>query len=234
MARGWAGECRARCCSPTPAPGGPRELADEVGGEALAPTGAGRARRPGRARGEAGDAGRGRRGAAAAQAVLSLLGATSLRRVADAFPDAEVLRVMPNVGGRGAAGRALRRRRARSTRGPRDARAARARGRARRRVRRRDRGDGLRARLSGAGRRGDRRRRCRRTASTRSWPASWSSRRPAGTAELLRTRHPADVRRGGRLARRQHRGRARGARPGRARERLRGGRAGLAGEDARR
>ena len=98
-----------------------------------------------------------------AKTVVSLLGATPLETVAAAFPERRRLRVMPNVGGRGAAGRALRGRRASRRRCaamlellghvvelPDDA------------VRRRDRGDGLRARLPGAGGRGARRRRRRR------------------------------------------------------------------------
>ena len=47
----------------------------------------------------------------------------------------------------------------------------------------------------------------------------------AGTAELLRIRHPADVRERRRLAGRQHRGRPRGARRGRRPRGLRGRRA---------
>ena len=99
-----------------------------------------------------------------AKAVVSLLGATRSASCQAAFPEAEVLRVMPNVGvevRRGVlcvAGRSGRR-------GPREARPARARGRAAdARLRRRDRGDGLRARLLRAGGRGDCRRRRRRRA----------------------------------------------------------------------
>ena len=55
----------------------------------------------------------------------------------------------------------------------------------------------------------------------------------AGTAELLRLRHPADAAEGGRFAGRQHRGRAGGTGP-RGRERgVRRRSAGVVGEDAR-
>ncbi len=74
------------------------ELAAELGGEARRlECRARRARRPGRARGQAGRAGEVAPELAAAGAVVSVLGATPLERLEAAFPDAEVLRVMPNV-----------------------------------------------------------------------------------------------------------------------------------------
>ena len=241
---GWAAGTAARsgCCSPTPAPAGPgagRRGRRRGGGyeRASSPS----ELRPRRARRQAGDARRrspprpgGRRRCSRCS------GATPLARVAEALP-----------GGRSPSGDAERRR-SRSAAGSSACAAAaapaepvepvrRAARRARARVveledarlRRRHRGDGLRAGLPGAGRRGDRRRRGRATGSTPTLARELVVETAAATAELLRTRHR------GRRARRRRLARAAAPRPACAaldREGaaagLRGGRAGLAGEDA--
>jgi pyrroline-5-carboxylate reductase len=97
MARGWAGE--AELLFTDSGSGRAKELATEIGGEAL-DSNAGLAERadlvvlavkPAKLEEAASEL-------AGAKAVMSLLGATSLEMVEAAFPDAEVARVMPNVG----------------------------------------------------------------------------------------------------------------------------------------
>jgi pyrroline-5-carboxylate reductase len=98
MARGWAGDVEGMLFTDSGS-GRARELAAEVGGEAVASNGelADRADlvvlaiKPARLDTVAAELG-------AAGAVVSLLGATPLERVATAFPGATVCRVMPNVG----------------------------------------------------------------------------------------------------------------------------------------
>jgi pyrroline-5-carboxylate reductase len=101
MARGWAGEARAMLFTDSGS-GRARELAREVGGEALE-TNHELARRadvlilavkPAKLEEAAGELGGG-----AGKTVVSLLGATPLERVAEQFPEAaDVWRVMPNLG----------------------------------------------------------------------------------------------------------------------------------------
>ncbi len=97
MARGWAGELERMLFSDSGS-GRARALAEELGGEAVSNRElAERAElvvlavKPASLDRVAGEL-------AGARVVVSLLGATSLQRVAAAFPEAEVLRVMPNVG----------------------------------------------------------------------------------------------------------------------------------------
>jgi pyrroline-5-carboxylate reductase len=99
MARGWAlgGEGPDRMLFTDLEAARAEALASEVGGEAVDSVGELAERcdlvvlavKPGALEEVAGEA-------QAARAVLSLLGAVPLQRVADAFPDASVLRVMPN------------------------------------------------------------------------------------------------------------------------------------------
>jgi len=97
MARGWAGEVEAMLFTDSGS-GRSAELAAELGGEALASNAelAERADlvvlavKPAMLEDVAAELG-------AAKTVISLLGATSLERVATAFPGADVIRVMPNV-----------------------------------------------------------------------------------------------------------------------------------------
>lgn len=97
MARGLAGEAEQLLFTDSGS-GRAADLAAEVGGEALATNGelAERADvvllavKPAKLHEAAGEM-------QAAKAIVSLLGATSLERVRDAFPGAEVVRVMPNV-----------------------------------------------------------------------------------------------------------------------------------------
>lgn len=97
MARGWAGEFDAMLFSDSGS-GKAQALADELGGEAVSNGEiASRADlvvlavKPARLEEAAGKL-------SEAKAVLSLLGATSLERVEAAFPEAEAMRLMPNVG----------------------------------------------------------------------------------------------------------------------------------------
>jgi pyrroline-5-carboxylate reductase len=98
MARGLRGEVDGLLFSDSGS-GRAAELASELGGEAVGANGelAERADvvvlavKPARLEEVAGELG-------GAKVVVSLLGATSLDRVRGAFPDAEVVRVMPNVG----------------------------------------------------------------------------------------------------------------------------------------
>ncbi|HKB49938.1 MAG TPA: pyrroline-5-carboxylate reductase [Solirubrobacterales bacterium] len=98
MARGWRGEVESMLFTDSGS-GRAQELARELGGEALSSNAelAGRADvvvlavkpvKLDEAAGELQDA----------TTVVSLLGATSLQRVSALFPDAEVIRVMPNIG----------------------------------------------------------------------------------------------------------------------------------------
>ena len=97
MARGWAGSAERMLFSDGGS-GRARELAEELGGEAVGSNSelAERADllvlavKPAKLEEVAAELG-------AARTVVSLLGATPLERVAAAFPDAEVIRVMPNV-----------------------------------------------------------------------------------------------------------------------------------------
>lgn len=98
MARGWAGQIEGMLFTDSGS-GRAEELAHEVGGEAVG-TNAELAKRadvvvlavkPAGLDGVAAEL-------AQARLIVSLLGATALGRVEAAFPDAEVLRVMPNVG----------------------------------------------------------------------------------------------------------------------------------------
>ena len=109
----WLGRASStRCCSPTAAPAGPPALAAELGGEAVVQRRARRARRPRRPRGQAGALERGRRRSWAPRRRSSRCSAaTPLARLQRPSPAPSVLRVMPNVGGRGPPGRALHRRR---------------------------------------------------------------------------------------------------------------------------
>lgn len=97
MARGWAGEVGGMLFTDSGS-GRAAELARELGGEAL-DSNADLAQRadlvvlavkPAKLEKVAAELG-------AAKTVVSLLGATSLERVAGLLPDAEVIRVMPNV-----------------------------------------------------------------------------------------------------------------------------------------
>lgn len=97
MARGWEGEFEAMLFSDSGS-GRARELAASLGGEAVSNAELGAradlvvlAVKPATLGQVAAELGRPR-------LVLSLLGATPLSRVATAFPDAETHRVMPNVG----------------------------------------------------------------------------------------------------------------------------------------
>jgi pyrroline-5-carboxylate reductase len=97
MARGWRGEFEQMLFSDSGS-GRAAGLAAELGGEAVANAEIGvradlvvLAVKPARLDEAAAELG-------AARAVVSLLGATPLERVAGAFPAASVLRVMPNVG----------------------------------------------------------------------------------------------------------------------------------------
>jgi pyrroline-5-carboxylate reductase len=97
MARGWAGSVDSMLFSDSGS-GRAAALANELGGEAVANEEiAARADlvvlavKPARLEEVAPQLG-------AARAVVSLLGATPLERLESLFPDAEVLRVMPNVG----------------------------------------------------------------------------------------------------------------------------------------
>ncbi len=195
MARGWAGESEGMLFSDAGS-GRAKALAEELGGEALGNSQVAEradllvlAVKPAKLdRGGAGAA-----GGATASSRSSPRSRSSA--VAEAFPGAEVLRVMPNVGvevRKGVlcvAGEASEATRAKlellghvvdlAGRG----------------FRRGDRGDGLRAGLPGAGGRGARRRRRRGRASTPSCARELVVETTAGTAELLRVRHPADVRR---------------------------------------
>lgn len=97
MARGWAGEVD-RMLFTDSGSGRAEDLAEEVGGEAVGSNGelaesadvVVLAVKPAKLEEAAGEL-------AAAKTVVSLLGATALERVAAAFPGAEVVRVMPNV-----------------------------------------------------------------------------------------------------------------------------------------
>ena len=97
MARGWAGEVD-RMLFTDSGSGRAEELAEEVGGEAVGSNGelaesadvVVLAVKPAKLEEAAGEL-------AEAKTVVSLLGATALERVAAAFPTAEVVRVMPNV-----------------------------------------------------------------------------------------------------------------------------------------
>jgi pyrroline-5-carboxylate reductase len=96
MARGWAGEFERMLFSDAGS-GRAAELAAELGGEAVSNAQIGAeadlvvlAVKPARLEAAAAQL----RGA---KLVVSLLGATSLQRIAAAFPDAEAHRVMPNV-----------------------------------------------------------------------------------------------------------------------------------------
>jgi pyrroline-5-carboxylate reductase len=98
MARGWAGELEEMLFTDSGS-GRAKELASEVGGEALASNSelANRADlvvlavKPAKLDDVAKELGE-------ARIVVSLLGATSLERVSELLPNAEVIRVMPNVG----------------------------------------------------------------------------------------------------------------------------------------
>lgn len=98
MARGLTGPSRSLLFTDSGS-GRAAELAAELGGEALASNGelAERADvivlavKPARLQEAAAEL-------SAAKAIVSLLGATSLERLETAFPSADVLRVMPNVG----------------------------------------------------------------------------------------------------------------------------------------
>ncbi len=98
MARGWSGTVDSMLFTDAGS-GRAKELAAELGGEAV-DSNAELAERadivvlavkPAKLEDAAEELG-------AAKAVISLLGATSLARVEELFPDAEVIRVMPNVG----------------------------------------------------------------------------------------------------------------------------------------
>jgi pyrroline-5-carboxylate reductase len=97
MARGWTGEAD-RMLFTDSGSGRAEELAEEVGGKAVGSNGelaesadvVVLAVKPAKLEEAAGEL-------AAAKTVVSLLGATALERVAAAFPGAEVVRVMPNV-----------------------------------------------------------------------------------------------------------------------------------------
>lgn len=97
MARGWAGEVDSMLFTDSGS-GRAKELAAELGGEALGSNGelAERADvvvlavKPAKLDDVAPEL-------KASKVVVSLLGATSLERVSALFPDAEVIRVMPNV-----------------------------------------------------------------------------------------------------------------------------------------
>ena len=224
MARGWAGEVDGMLF--TDSGSGPRRRAGRRarrrGGRLQRR--AGRARRPGRARGEARAARGGRGGAARARGRSSRCSARPRWSASRGFPGADVLRVMPNV--------AVEVRSAACSASP-----ARGDGRGPRRC----------SSCSGtwsscpttsstppprswAARPPTWRWPSRRSptpaptaGSTRSWRGSWCVETTAGTAELLRS--PSRRRaQGGRLARGQHRGRARGARPRGGPRGLRGGR----------
>jgi pyrroline-5-carboxylate reductase len=98
MARGWKGEVGSMLFTDSGS-GRAKELAQELGGEALGSNAALAERadvvvlavKPAKLEEVAADL----RGA---KVIVSLLGATSLNRVSESFPDAEVIRVMPNVG----------------------------------------------------------------------------------------------------------------------------------------
>lgn len=97
MARGWRGEFERMLFSDSGS-GRAQGLAEELGGEAVANAEIGAradlvvlAVKPAKLRDAAAELGE-------AKVVISLLGATSLATVAAAFPTAEVHRVMPNVG----------------------------------------------------------------------------------------------------------------------------------------
>jgi pyrroline-5-carboxylate reductase len=97
MARGWAGEFEGMLFSDSGS-GRAQALAEEFGGEAVSNGELARradlvvlAVKPARLEEAAAEL-------SAVKIVISLLGATSLERVATAFPRAEVIRVMPNVG----------------------------------------------------------------------------------------------------------------------------------------
>lgn len=96
MARGWAGEFEEMLFSDSGS-GRARQLAGELGGEAVSNRELGEradlvvlAVKPAKLAEAATEL-------TGAKAVVSLLGATSLQAIADAFPTAEVHRVMPNV-----------------------------------------------------------------------------------------------------------------------------------------
>jgi pyrroline-5-carboxylate reductase len=97
MARGWAGEVD-RMLFTDSGSGRAEDLAEEVGGEAVGSNGelaesadvVVLAVKPAKLEEAAGEL-------AAAKTIVSLLGATALERVAAAFPGAQVVRVMPNV-----------------------------------------------------------------------------------------------------------------------------------------
>jgi pyrroline-5-carboxylate reductase len=97
MARGWAGEVESMLFTDSGS-GRARELARELGGEALASNSelAERADlvvlavKPAALEDVASEL-------QGARVIVSLLGATSLERVSGLFPDSEVVRVMPNV-----------------------------------------------------------------------------------------------------------------------------------------
>jgi pyrroline-5-carboxylate reductase len=98
MARGWAGVAESMLFTDGGS-GRAAELAQELGGEALASNAelADRADlvvlavKPAKLEEVASDL-------AAAEVIVSLLGATSVERLASVFPDTDVIRVMPNVG----------------------------------------------------------------------------------------------------------------------------------------
>jgi pyrroline-5-carboxylate reductase len=97
MARGWAGEFEGMLFSDSGS-GRAQALAEELEGEAVSNGELARradlvvlAVKPARLEEAAAEL-------SAAKIVISLLGATSLESVATAFPRAEVIRVMPNVG----------------------------------------------------------------------------------------------------------------------------------------
>jgi pyrroline-5-carboxylate reductase len=97
MARGWAGEFEAMLFSDSGS-GRAKALAEQLGGEAVSNADIAEradlvvvAVKPAKLDEVAPEL-------AAARSVVSILAATSLRRVEEAFPSAETLRVMPNVG----------------------------------------------------------------------------------------------------------------------------------------
>lgn len=97
MARGWAGEAESMLFTDSGS-GRAARLADEVGGEALE-TNAELASRADLVVLAVKPAGLAQAAAelSGASTVLSLLGATPLARIEEAFPGAEAIRVMPNV-----------------------------------------------------------------------------------------------------------------------------------------
>ncbi len=194
IARGWKGEFERMLFSDGGS-GRAQALADELGGEVASNAEIAvqadfvlLAVKPAALDGVAPDLG-------AAGRIVSVLAAVPVERLRAAFPGAEVLRTMPNVGvevRRGVlcvAGEAL-------AAGAGQARAAGA-GRRdrRRRLRRRNRGDGLRAGLLRAGGRRRSPPPAPPTASTPMLARELVVETAAGTAELLRSWDPAELRR---------------------------------------